>query len=324
MSSRSAAGGETVSPIRIGTRPSALAMAQAEYVKSRLAAIMPGAALEIIAIRTSGDKLTTASLARVGGKGLFIRELEQALAEGKIDLAVHSMKDLPAALPPGFRIAAVPEREDVRDILVSPTGGDFAALPAGARVGTSSMRRRFQALRKNSALEIVALRGNVDTRLKKVADGKLDAIIIAAAGLNRLGRAAEVKFSILDERDFIPNGGQGALAIETLARGASAELLTALEALDDLRAHYETAAERAFLAMLGASCTTPVGVRAVAEGDKLSIRAILFSPDGERLLADEMEAPIEINLSPPIAAGAGRALAERMLARGAKALIGDE
>lgn len=299
-------------------------MVQAEYVKSRLALVMPGKAIEITPVRTSGDKMKDASLARVGGKGLFIRELEQALADGKIDLAVHSMKDLPAMLPDGFKIAAVPEREDVRDILVSAAGGDFAALSAGARVGTSSMRRRFQALRKNSALEIVALRGNVDTRLKKAADGTFDAIIIAAAGLNRLGRAAEIKFAILDERDFIPAGGQGALAIEILSSGVSTELAAALEALDDSRAHYETAAERAFLAKLGASCTTPLGVRASASGEKLSIRAILFSPDGKHSIADELEAPVELNLSPPIAAGAGRALAERMLARGAKALIADE
>ena len=220
--------------VRIGARPSALAMVQAEYVKSRLAAVMPGAVFEILPIRTSGDKLKDASLARVEGKGLFIQELEQALADGKIELAVHSMKDLPATLPAEFQIAAVPEREDVRDILVSAAGGGFSALPAGARIGTSSMRRRFQALRKNPALEVVMLRGNVDTRLKKVADGEFDAIIIAAAGLNRLGRAGEIKFTILDERDFIPAGGQGALAIETRADGVSVELGTALEALDDL------------------------------------------------------------------------------------------
>jgi hydroxymethylbilane synthase len=193
-----------------------------------------------------------------------------------------------------------------------------------ARTCATSWCRRFQALRKNSALEIVALRGNVETRLKKVSDGTLDAIIIAAAGLNRLGRAAEIKFTILDERDFIPTGGQGALAIEIRSSGVSAELAAALEALDDSRAHYETAAERAFLAMLGASCTTPVGVRATADGEKLSIRAILFSPDGKQSLADDLQAPIEFNLSPPVAAGAGRALAERMLARGAKALLADE
>jgi len=299
-------------------------MVQAEYVRARLAALLPGAALEIVPIRTTGDKLDTASLAQVGGKGLFIRELEQALVDRKIDLAVHSMKDLPALLPAGFRIAAVPEREDTRDLLVSAHGGDLAALAPGARVGTSSSRRRFQALRANPKIEIVALRGNVDTRLKRIADGSLAAIIIAAAGLRRLGREADVKFTVLDERDFIPAGGQGALAIETLDGDRPPELAAALEALDDPRVHYETTAERAFLATLGASCATPVGVRAIAARDTLSIRAILFSPGGERELADALEAPAEFNYSPPIAAGAGQALAQRMLARGAGALVGDE
>ncbi|HVA79634.1 MAG TPA: hydroxymethylbilane synthase [Candidatus Binataceae bacterium] len=309
--------------LRIGSRPSALAMVQAEYVRARLAVLLPGAVLEIVPIRTSGDKLSTASLAQVGGKGLFIRELEQALAERKIELAVHSMKDLPAQLPAGFRIAAVPEREDTRDLLVSAHGGDVAVLAPGARVGTSSSRRRFQALRANPKIEIVALRGNVDTRLKRIADGSLAAIIIAAAGLRRLGREADVKFAILDERDFIPAGGQGALAIETLDGDAAPEIAAALEALDDPRARYETAAERAFLAALGASCTTPVGVRAIASDETLSIRAILFSPGGDREIAAALAAPAQVNYSPPIAVGAGQELAYRMLARGAGALVGD-
>ncbi len=312
--------------VRIGSRPSALAMVQAEYVKARLAAIMPGAALEIVPIRTSGDKLTHASLARVGGKGLFIRELEQALAGGAIDLAVHSMKDLPARMPPGFALASVPQREEPRDILVSAAGADISALAAGARVGTSSMRRRFQALRKNRALEILPLRGNVDTRLKKVAERSLDAIIIAAAGLNRLGRAGEVKFAILDERDFIPAGGQGALAIETRAQVDSRELAQALAALDDRRARLETAAERAFLATLGASCVTPVGVRATLDAGRLAIRAMLFSLDGASELSDSLDEPLATDGADPSqsAEAAGVRLAERMLARGAKGLIGDE
>ena len=303
-------------------------MVQAEYVKSSLTAIMPRARVEIVPIRTSGDKLKDASLARVGGKGLFIRELEQALADGKIDLAVHSMKDLPAVLPAEFRIAAVTEREDVRDILVSAAGGDLAALRAGARVGTSSTRRRFQALRRNPALEIAPLRGNVDTRLKKVAGGSLDAIIIAAAGLNRLGRASQIKFTILDERDFIPSGGQGALAIETRANLESAELAAALAALDDRRARMEITAERACLAALGASCVTPIGVRASIEAERISVRAILFSIDGASELADSLDCPLAAKIAYRdalrTAEAAGQSLAERMLARGAKVLIGDE
>ncbi len=303
-------------------------MVQAEYVRARLAAIMPGAALEIVAIRTSGDKMANASLASVGGKGLFIHELEQALAGGTIDLAVHSMKDLPARMAPGFRIAAIPPREDVRDILVSIAGTDLAAMRPRARIGTSSIRRRLQALRKNPALEVLPLRGNVDTRLKKVAGGALDAIIIAAAGLNRLGRAAEVKFTILDERDFIPAGGQAALAIETRVDGDSAELAHALGAIDDRRARLETSAERACLATLGASCVTPIGVHGSLESGSLTLRAILFSTDGARELADSSDQPLAAGVAAPdavrTAEAAGVRLAERMLARGAKALIGDE
>src|SRR5271168_651607 len=203
--------------IKIGSRPSKLALAQASIVRERLAAQIPAAEIEIVEIRTSGDKMTSASLADVGGKGLFIKELEQALADNAIDLAVHSMKDLPAVLPENFRVAAVLERESTADILVTSDGAALSALPAGARLGTSSSRRRFQALRMNRGIEILPLRGNVDTRLARLADGSFDAIIIAMAGLKRLGRVNDVKFIELDERDFIPSGGQGALAIETKA-----------------------------------------------------------------------------------------------------------
>ena len=203
--------------LRIGSRPSRLALAQAELVRAQLAQAVPDLACEIVEIRTSGDKMTTAYLARVGGKGLFIRELEQALLDKQIDLAVHSLKDLPAVLAPEFQLAAIPKREDPRDVLVTSDGGSFASLPKGARLGTSSLRRRFQALKANPGLDISPLRGNVDTRLQKVADGSLDAIVIAMAGLNRLGRASDVKFSPLDDRAFIPTGGQAALAVETLA-----------------------------------------------------------------------------------------------------------
>src|ERR1700675_4774339 len=212
--------------IKIGSRPSKLALAQAAIVRDRLTAQIPGIEIEIIEIRTSGDKMTTASLADVGGKGLFIKELEQALDDHTIDAAVHSMKDLPAVLPSQFRVAAVLERENTSDILVTRDGSTLPALPAGARLGTSSSRRRFQALRMNRGLMILPLRGNVDTRLARVADARFDAIIVAMAGLKRLGRVKDVKFVELDARDFIPAGGQGALAIETLAdRGAAAKEL---------------------------------------------------------------------------------------------------
>ena len=255
--------------IRIGSRPSKLALAQAAIVRERLTKEIPGVEIEIIEIRTSGDKMTSASLADVGGKGLFIKELEQALAARTIDAAVHSMKDLPAILPQQFRVAAVSARENTADILVTRDGSALAALPAGARLGTSSSRRRFQALRMNRALEILPLRGNVDTRLARLADGTFDAIIVAMAGVKRLGRVSDVKFVELDARDFIPSGGQGALAIETLADSDAADLVSAI---NDARAFYETAAERAFLAAIGASCTTPVGVRATIAGRQSQAR----------------------------------------------------
>jgi hydroxymethylbilane synthase len=305
--------------IRIGSRPSKLALAQASIVRERLTKQIPGIEIEIIEIRTSGDKMTSASLADVGGKGLFIKELEQALAAGTIDAAVHSMKDLPAVLPQEFRLAAVPARENTADILVTRDGSALAALPAGARLGTSSSRRRFQALRMNRALEILPLRGNVDTRLARVADETFDAIIVAMAGVKRLGRVNDVKFVELDPRDFIPSGGQGALAIETLADSDAADLASAI---NDPRAFYETAAERAFLAAIGASCTTPVGVRANIAGDAFKLAAMLFSPDGARELVDAIIEPLDPNLAPSAAEYSGGRLAGDMLERGAGALLG--
>jgi hydroxymethylbilane synthase len=312
--------------IRIGSRPSKLAIAQASIVRARLAAQISGAEIEIVEIRTSGDKMTSASLAEVGGKGLFIKELEQALVDRTIDVAVHSMKDLPAVLPEQFRVAAVSVRENTADILVTRDGSALSALPAGARVGTSSSRRRFQALRMNRGLSVLPLRGNVDTRLARLADGSFDAIIIAMAGLKRLGRVKDVKFVELDARDFIPAGGQGALAIETLAdRGTAAkELDRALSAINDAHAFYETAAERAFLAAIDASCTTPVGVRASIVSNTLALGAMLFSPDGARELSESMEDPLEPGLAPEAAENSGKRLAEKMLVRGAAAMLAKE
>jgi len=307
--------------IRIGSRSSKLALAQAAIVRDRLAAQIP-AEIEIVEIRTSGDEMTSASLADVGGKGLFIKELEQALADRMIDAAVHSMKDLPALLPERFRVAAVPARENTADILVTRDGSTLSTLPAGARLGTSSSRRRFQALRMNRGLEIMPLRGNVDTRLARVADGSFDAIIVAMAGLRRLGRVKDVRFVELDARDFIPAGGQGALAIETLANRGANELDHALSAINDARAFYETAAERAFLAAMNASCTTPVGVQARIDGDTLALAAMLFSPDGARDLSESMREPIASDFAPTAAEDSGKRLAEKMLARGAAALLG--
>ena len=318
------------SVLRIGSRPSRLALAQAELVRQRLSPLLPSATIEVIPIPTSGDRMTTAALAEVGGKGLFIKELEQALVQRRIDLAVHSMKDLPALLAPAFRIAAVPERADPRDALLARAGGDsLEDLANGARLGTSSARRRFEALRLRPDLDVVALRGNVDTRLARLAAGDFDAIVLAMAGLMRLERGGRdaarggVAPAPLDARDFVPCGGQGALCIEALAgrpAGGADELEAALVALEDRRARLETTAERAFLAALGASCVSPVGAFARLDAATLAIRALVFSLDGTRHLVDEMSAEVGDGAA---AAALGARLAERMLAGGARELIGD-
>ena len=292
--------------------------------------LLPSAVIEIVPIRTSGDRMASASLAAVGGKGLFVKELEQALVERRVDLAVHSMKDLPARLAPEFRIAAVPERADPRDALLARApGGSLAALPCGARLGTSSARRRFEALRQRPDLTVVPLRGNVDTRLARLAAGDFDAIILALAGLARLARgegdAAQsgVALAPLDDRDFLPCGGQGALCIEALAgppaAAGSAEVEATLVALDDPRARMETAAERAFLAALGASCVSPVGALARIDGPAIAMRAIVFSLDGARHLIDEIAGEAGDG---DAAAALGARLAERMLAAGADEMVG--
>ncbi len=314
------------SVLRIASRPSALALAQTGLVARRLAALLPGLETEIVPIKSSGDRMATASLARVGGKGLFIKELEQALRDGRADIAVHSMKDLPAALDATYRITTVPARENPHDALVSRGGVGLRELPRGARLGSSSMRRRFMALRLNSELETLPLRGNIDTRLSKVQSGELDAIIIAVAGIKRIGRADQVVFHELDEREFIPAAAQGALALEALSDRkvcGSAEIEQALAKLDDPVARAETAAERAFLATIGASCVTPVGVKATLGDAALSIRAILFSLDGARELSDELS----IDLAEPResdAAAVGVKLGNRMLSCGARELLADE
>ena len=307
-------------------------------MRQKLAPLVPSVTIEIVPIRTSGDRMTTAALSEIGGKGLFVKELEQALGDRHVDVAVHSMKDLPAQLASGFRIAAVPERADPRDALLSRTGGGaantLAALTRGARLGTSSARRRFEALRLRPDLETVALRGNVDTRLARLAAGDFDAIILAMAGLTRLehgkgdAAASGVAFAVLDERDFVPCGGQGALCIEAAASrplAGSAELEAAVAVLDNPSAHLETAAERAFLAALGASCVSPIGVLARLDGVTLGMRALVFSIDGTRHMIDEISDTVADGAlsGTPLerAAALGARLAERMLSGGARELI---
>jgi hydroxymethylbilane synthase len=321
--------------LRIGARPSALALAQANVVKDAITRRLEDLVVEIVPIHTSGDKMQTASLARVGGKGLFIRELEQALSEHRIDLAVHSMKDLPALLPHQFRIAAVPQREAPYDVLLSRSPGGWVSLSPAARLGTSSVRRRLQALRLRPNLEVLPLRGNVDTRLRRLRSGDFDGIILAAAGLSRLGLWPDgspdgINITELRTRDFVPSGGQGALAVEALRDsplGGSAEIENEIAHLTHPPTLAEVTAERAFLAAIGASCVSPVGVNATAANERLTLRALVFSLDGARSLdaelADELPAA-SIDGFEQTAARLGERLARLMFEQGVGELIGRE
>ena len=275
--------------VRIGTRGSTLAVWQAGWVKKRLEAHWPDLRVELVPISTSGDRIQHVSLARIGGKGLFVKEIEQALLAGRVDLAVHSVKDLPAELPPGLRLSTIPEREDPRDVLISAGGSSLADLPEATRVGTSSLRRQALLLHLRPDLRIEVLRGNVETRLRRQLEGRVDATILAAAGLKRL--SLRLKNGVpLDAEEFLPAIGQGALGIEIRADDEVAALLAPLH-------HPETAwaveAERAFLSGMGGSCRTPLAARATIANGSLRLAALVASPDGKRLLRHERSGPTE-------------------------------
>ena len=270
--------------VRIATRRSRLALWQAEHVKARLEALHPGRVVELVPMTTRGDEILDVSLSKVGGKGLFVKELENALAEDRADLAVHSAKDMPAELPPGFALAAILEREDPRDAFVSAAHPSLAALTAGAIVGTSSLRRQAQIAARYPALVIRPLRGNLDTRLAKLDRGEYAAIVLAAAGLKRLGLGERIR-SLLDPEDSLPAAGQAALGIECLA--ARADVLAAVAPLRHAETEACVRAERAVNRALGGSCTIPLGAYAQAAGGTLRMRALVASPDGTRFARAE-------------------------------------
>ena len=274
------------SRLRIATRRSRLALWQAEHVGQRLVALHRGLAVELVPLSTRGDELLDVSLAKVGGKGLFVKELETALAEDRADIAVHSMKDLPVELPQGYALAAVLTRDDPRDAFVSVKYENLAALPAGAAVGTSSLRRQAQIAARYPRLEIRPLRGNVDTRVAKLDRGEYAAIVLAAAGLKRLGLEARVR-SYLEIEDSLPAAGQAALGIEALS--ANGPVLQLVAPLQEPGASACVRAERAVNRALGGSCTIPLGAYAVLEGGRLSLRALVASPDGKRIARAEGE-----------------------------------
>jgi hydroxymethylbilane synthase len=299
--------------ITIGTRGSALARWQAEHVAARLRAALPGLEVGLRIIKTKGDKILDVPLAKVGGKGLFVKEIEEALARGEVDLAVHSMKDVPTALAPGLGLAAIPEREDPRDALCS-RGPRLAELPRGARVGTSSLRRSCQLRHLRPDLEIHELRGNVDTRLAKLDAGSYEAVVLACAGIKRLGRG-ERATEVLDPGTLLPAVGQGALGIET--RQDDAELNALVGALH----HEPTAccvrAERAMLARLGGGCQVPVAAHARLDGERLLVDGLCGHPSGAPIHRVEV---VGARAEPE---AAGRELAERLLARGADSILAE-
>ncbi|MEM9764483.1 MAG: hydroxymethylbilane synthase [Pseudomonadota bacterium] len=278
-------------PLRIGTRGSPLALAQAEETKARLEAAhgLAPDACEIVVIKTTGDAVQDRALSEIGGKGLFTKEIEEGLLGGSIDIAVHSMKDMPTVLPDGLAITALLPREDVRDAFISPRHESIAALPEGAVVGTSSLRRRAQLLHRRPDLTIVEFRGNVQTRMRKLGEGVAEATFLACAGLNRLGMAGEMRGAIEPE-EMLPAVAQGAIGIES--RVADDRVLALLAPLHDRETGTRLAAERSFLAGLDGSCRTPIGGLAVLEGDALWLRGEIVRPDGSERLATERRGPV--------------------------------
>lgn len=299
--------------LRIATRKSQLALWQAQHVAMLLRQAHAGLTVELVPLLTQGDRILDRSLAAIGGKGLFIKELEVAITDHRADIAVHSMKDVPAELPDGLVIGAVLQRADAFDALVTVTGiRRLEDLPPGARVGTSSLRRQAQLRALRPDLVIVALRGNVDTRLRKLDAGEMDAIVLACAGLIRLGLESRIT-ARLDPEECLPAVSQGVIGIE--CRGQDAETRALLQPLEDSSTRVVMTAERAFAEHLGGSCQSPIAGYAVRTADEISLRGLVAEPDGSRLLRDSLSGGTD---NP---AALGRRLAERMLAAGAGHLL---
>jgi hydroxymethylbilane synthase len=294
--------------LRIGSRGSQLALWQANHIQNLLQ--QHGHEVETEIIHTTGDKITDVPLAKVGTKGMFTKEIEEALAEGRVDLAVHSLKDLPTELSPGFSIAAITQREDPRDVFCSPKFKSIEELPQGARVGTSSLRRQAQLKALRLDLEVYPLRGNVDTRLRKLEAGEYDAIILAAAGVRRLGKTASIRQTI-PATIMCPAAGQGALAIEIRAGDKATSKL--LEFLDDVSARATTSCERALLNKLGGGCQVPIGALAEIRDGKLYLDAIVARPDGTKVLHESRSGDDPIQL--------GEAVGETLLQQGGAEIL---
>lgn len=297
--------------IRIATRKSPLALWQARHVASLLQSVH-GVPSELVELSTEGDRFLSAPLSAVGGKGLFVKEIEQAVMDGRADLAVHSLKDMTSVMPDALVLACVPEREDPRDAFVGHTGRRLFELPQGAKVGTSSLRRTTQILERRPDLQIVSLRGNVQTRLRKMEEQELGGAVLALAGLRRLELEARVT-EVLEPEVSLPAVGQGALAIQ--CRRDDAELLGWLSSLEHTPTRNAVTAERAFLARLEGGCTVPLAAHARIEGDTVHLRGLIGSPDGKNVVRDARRGPIRD------AERLGVELAEALLRMGGKEIL---
>jgi len=296
----------------IATRGSALALWQANHIKDLLEAEHPGLKVKLLKIKTKGDKILDVPLAKVGGKGLFVKEIEEALLDGRAHLAVHSMKDVPTELPEGLEVGIIPEREAATDSLLSVDYDGLDGLPEGALVGTSSLRRQSQLATLRPDLEIKSLRGNLDTRVRKLLDGEFDAIVVATAGLNRLGLSAPMQ-EILGPPDFLPAVAQGALGIEFATRDT--EVAGLLKFLDHAPTKTQVLAERGFLTGLDGGCQVPIAAWSRLEGDRVRLTGFVADVDGSRPIRMEAEGPADQ------AWEVGAELAAKVLAAGGKAIL---
>ena len=299
--------------IKIATRKSILALWQSEHIKARIEAQHKGVKVVLEGMKTKGDVILDTPLAKIGGKGLFTKELEDSMLKGETDIAVHSLKDVPVVFPEGLKLAAICSREDTRDAMISEKFAKFSDLPHGAKVGTTSLRRKMQLLIMRSDLEIISLRGNVQTRLRKLKEGEFDAIILAMAGINRLNIKAEVAHIYTFGFDeMIPAMGQGALGIE--ARDEK-QILEQIDFLNDENAVIETTIERDFVSVLEGGCQVPIGISARLKGDEISIDAIVGLPDGSEFIKDSLKTSKDKFQS------VGKELAHKFIEKGARELL---
>lgn len=296
----------------IGSRGSSLALAQTRWVQNRILALFPEMEVSVRIVKTSGDKDTTTSIRKGSSVGVFVKELERALLDGEIDLAVHSMKDLPTSIQPELKIAAIPEREDVRDALITRGEKSLSAIRPNSRIGTGSIRRQAQLLALRPDLHVVDIRGNINTRLKKLEAGSYDAVFLACAGLNRLNFQNRIALKFTLEQ-MLPAPGQGALALEI--RSGDSRISTVVSALNHASTSIEVQAERAFLQQVGGGCNIPVAVHARIRKDGIHIDGLVISPDGKKIIRDSICDKTES------ADEAARMLADRILERGGRAVL---